>query len=155
MCQLSAGSFSVKVCLINRGNNILSSHCQAVRDIISRLLKEKDIEVHLGAEICQVEPEQKESKDINATESRICLISTAGTRFYCDDVIWCTEAKGQVGNWLRETSSVKLACDEGGFVMVKPTLQSISIPNIFAAGDICNNLTYPRPKAGKFRCLYH
>jgi selenide,water dikinase len=152
--QLSDGSFSVKLYLINRGNNILSSHCQAVRNIVCRLLREKDIDVHLGAEICHVE-HFKESEDVNAMESRICLISTAGSRFYCDDVIWCTEAKGQVGNWLRETSSVKLACDEGGFVMVKPTLQSISIPNIFAAGDICNNLTYPRPKAGKFRCLYH
>jgi selenide,water dikinase len=58
---------------------------------------------------------------------------------------------GQVGSWLnmKDSSSTSLACDEGGFVMVKSTLQSVSVANVFAAGDICNNLTYPRPKAGK------
>lgn len=139
--QLSVGSFSVKFCLINRGNSILSSHCQTARDIISRLLREKNIDVHLGAEICSVE------SDVN--ESRLRLVSTVGTQFSCNDAIWCTQAMGQVGSWLKDSSSVRLACDEGGFVMVKSTLQSVSVANVFAAGDICNNLAHPRPKAGK------
>ena len=62
---------------------------------------------------------------------------------------------GQVGNWLHGSSSARLACDEGGFVMVKSTLQSVSNANIFAAGDICNNLAYTRPKAGKFHTFGH
>lgn len=39
-----------------------------------------------------------------------------------------------------------LALDAKGFVAVEPTFQSTSHPGVFAAGDICAVLRYPRPK---------
>ncbi|MGC6517962.1 MAG: selenide, water dikinase SelD [Candidatus Puniceispirillaceae bacterium] len=40
--------------------------------------------------------------------------------------------------------------DQSGFVIVKPTLQSVAYDNIFAAGDIASIASAPREKAGVF-----
>lgn len=49
--------------------------------------------------------------------------------------------------WLANTG---LTLDERGFVAVQRTLQSVSHPHIFAAGDIATLVEDPRPKAGVY-----
>lgn len=49
--------------------------------------------------------------------------------------------------WLRDTS---LALDPAGFIRVRPTLQCIEHPAIFAAGDVASIEHTPLPKAGVF-----
>ena len=50
-------------------------------------------------------------------------------------------------SWLAATG---LALDDRGFVAVKRSLQSISHPHVFAAGDIATLVDDPRPKAGVY-----
>ncbi|MGB1872622.1 MAG: selenide, water dikinase SelD [Candidatus Puniceispirillaceae bacterium] len=50
-------------------------------------------------------------------------------------------------SWLGKTG---LTLDDRGFVAVQRTLQSVSHPHIFAAGDIATLIDDPRPKAGVY-----
>lgn len=49
--------------------------------------------------------------------------------------------------WLQETG---LATDAAGFILVKPTLQSVSHPQVFAAGDCVQLADTPRPHSGVY-----
>ena len=47
-------------------------------------------------------------------------------------------------------ASLGKGCDETGFVAVRPTLQNVIYPHIFAAGDVAHIVDNPREKAGVF-----
>lgn len=49
--------------------------------------------------------------------------------------------------WLRQSG---LATDEGGFVLVHDTLQSVSHPEVFAIGDCATLRNSPHPKSGVY-----
>jgi selenide,water dikinase len=49
--------------------------------------------------------------------------------------------------WLRASG---LACDERGFLLVNDTLQSVSRPEVFAAGDCATLRSQPVAKAGVY-----
>jgi selenide,water dikinase len=61
------------------------------------------------------------------------------------EVLWTTEA--MAAPWLRGTG---LALDGRGFVQVASTLESVSHPRVFAAGDVSSFAPRPLPKAGVF-----
>ncbi len=62
-----------------------------------------------------------------------------------DEILWTTEAAP--ATWLRDTG---LALDERGFVRVTPNLNSVSHPEMFAAGDIAAIDGYALPKSGVY-----
>ncbi len=66
-----------------------------------------------------------------------------GTTIPADAALWTT---GVVGPPFLAASG--LACDPSGAVRVAPTLESLSHPGIFAAGDCAAVAGSPRPKAG-------
>ena len=66
-----------------------------------------------------------------------------GARLACDVPLLATGASAPP--WLA-TSGLQL--DERGFVATGPTLQSLSHPEVFAAGDIASRLDAPHPKSG-------
>lgn len=62
-----------------------------------------------------------------------------------DEVFWTTRAAP--ATWLAETG---LALDAGGFIRVTETLQSVSHPDVFAAGDIAAIEGHAPPKSGVY-----
>ena len=66
-----------------------------------------------------------------------------GSAVACDEVLWTTRANP--AGWLRGTG---LALDEVGFVRVSPTLESVSHPGIFAAGDVAMVEGHRLPRSG-------
>lgn len=122
----------LRVSIIHRGSTLMSQHKPCVQKLIGEKLREKGIEVVLGTEV------------VSATER--CLVCSSGAAFAFDEVIWCTQGVPQ--GWLKNVEG--LATTDEGFVRVGPTLESISIEDVYACGDVCHLELSPRPKAGVF-----
>ncbi len=117
--------------LLTRDDHILPTHNIRVRHAFERVLAGRGVMVHRGAEVYQVSANH--------------LRTTAGETVAADEVVWATHAGG--APWLRKTG---LALDEHGFIQVLDTLQTVTDPRIFAAGDVASMLDAPLEKAGVF-----
>jgi len=71
------------------------------------------------------------------------IVRSGATRQEFDLVILATGARAL--GWPREAG---LACDEAGYVEVTRTLQSVSHPEVFAAGDCASMEGWREPKSG-------
>ncbi|MCC6472111.1 MAG: FAD-dependent oxidoreductase [Burkholderiales bacterium] len=71
------------------------------------------------------------------------LVLAGGGRVQAGAVLWATGATAP--GWLIDT---QLALDARGFVAVNACLQSVSYPEVFAAGDCASDVTHPRPRSG-------
>ncbi|POA77479.1 FAD-dependent oxidoreductase [Pseudomonas sp. DP16D-R1] len=105
--------------------NILAGHTPALRGAAIRHLHQLGVELH---ERCPVD--------------RIL----GGALISKGEIVWrgvrliLTTGASPLG-WLCESG---LSCNEQGFIQVSPTLQSVSHPQIFAAGDCANLVGTPR-----------
>ena len=127
---------SLDVHLFQRNSCILPHNNQFVRSHIRRILYKHQIQVYLGENINQIE-----SKKNNIFK----LQSESGLTGEYTHIFWVTQPSA--APWL-QTSPLKT--DTQGFILVDDTLQSLSHPYIFAAGDIATMVNYPRSKAGVF-----
>ena len=130
---------SVEVVMITRGLTVMSEHNVNVQTVVTRLLKERGIRVEFGAEIVAVTLDSTDS-------SKQLLVAADGRTFHYTEAIWCTQATAQP--WLGVAGLA--VTDQGGFVCVKPTLESVNVRNVFASGDVAHLVDNPRPKAGVF-----
>ncbi|MBE0487536.1 MAG: selenide, water dikinase SelD [Halomonas sp.] len=117
--------------LFTRGAQILPTHNARVRAHFQATLRQRGVEVHTATDVVDVEAGRLQTAD--------------GNWHAADEIIWVTNAGGAA--WLRDT---RLALDDDGFIRVGDTLQSLSDPRIFAAGDIASQVDHPREKAGVF-----
>lgn len=117
--------------LLTRSPDILSTHNGRVRAAFERRLSERGVVVHRNADVDRV----------TATQ----VHTAAGEIVEVDEVIWVTRAGG--APWLRATG---LALDDDGFIEVLDSLQTVTDPNVFAAGDIASMVNHPLEKAGVF-----
>ena len=117
--------------LLTRDAVILPTHNASVRRAFERMLAERGVRLHCNAEVNQVSP--------------ACLHTAGGETVDADEIVWVTRAGG--APWLRETG---LALDADGFIQVTDTLQTVTDPKVFAAGDIASMVNHPREKAGVF-----
>ena len=117
--------------LVTRGE-VLKGHGKSAREKILAALKARNFEVYENDGVEEV------------AESSLSLES--GKKLGFNECVWCTDAKAQ--KWLRTNTNLEL--NEKGFVNIKATLESTNIPDVFAVGDVCNNVEHPRPKAGVY-----
>jgi len=111
--------------------DILPTHNAFVRSSFERLLLARGVVLHRNAEVNQVSPGS--------------LRTVTGDTVEADEIVWVTRAGGAA--WLRNTG---LDLDADGFIRVTDTLQTVTDPHIFAAGDIATMVNHPREKAGVF-----
>lgn len=121
----------LKLCLVTEDDQVLSSFNTKVQQRFSRVLKTHNIET-----LCNTRVDRFEAGR---------LYSANGDPLECDAVIWVSGASAPA--WLIGTG---LQLDERGFIAVNDCLQSLSHPQVFAAGDIASVERFPRPKSGVF-----
>lgn len=117
--------------LFHRGRELMSTHNPWVRRRLEKILRNRGIQVHLQESVSEILPE------------KICCES--GLTVKCNYIFWVTQATAPI--WIEASG---LQTDSQGFVLVKDTLQSLSHPQIFAAGDIATMVNHYLPKAGVF-----
>jgi selenide, water dikinase len=121
--------------LFTSSATILPTHNAGVRQRFDTVLAERGVVVHRNAEVKQVSRGKLQATSTNA----------AGETLDADEIIWVTRAGGAA--WLQQTG---LDLDTEGFIKVQDTLQTVTDPDIYAAGDIASMVNYPLEKAGVF-----
>jgi pyridine nucleotide-disulfide oxidoreductase family protein len=140
--------------LFHSGAELMPGHNYRVRHRLKEILISRGIKVHLMAKVSAVQKQEMIEIASNAQcpmpnaqlpmpDYQICCES--GFKLKCDRIFWVTQASA--AHWIAESG---LATDSNGFIQVNDCLQSVSHPHVFATGDICTMVNYPRPKAGVF-----
>ncbi|NES66018.1 MAG: FAD-dependent oxidoreductase, partial [Okeania sp. SIO2D1] len=118
---------------------------------------EQDSDFATDARINERKMQDKDGQDSDfGTDARInerktqdfapkILECNSGLQIECDILFWVTQASA--APWLQTAG---LATDASGFILVNDKLQSISHPQVFAAGDVATMVNHSRPKAGVF-----
>ena len=120
--------------LIHSGNRLLSERHPDLSRKVKTILANRNINVHLNQTVSNID------------QNQVKIIScTSGLTLECDRIFLVTQASASP--WVQKTG---ISTDERGFILVNNYLQSISHPQVFAAGDIATMVNYPRPKAGVF-----
>ena len=117
--------------LISASEHLLPEAPSRVRRAIIRALDRYGVRLTTGVHV-------------TGYEHRV-LRGANGASIPASEVIWATGARPMP--WLGGSG---LDLDEHGYVLVAPTLQSVSHPNVFAAGDTATMEMNPRPKAGVY-----
>jgi selenide,water dikinase len=117
--------------LFHSSQKLLPGHNRWVSQRLQAILLKKDVQLHLSERVREVFPDR--------------VICESGLTVECDRIFWVTQASAP--RWIKASG---LETDSQGFVLVGDTLQSLSHPHIFAAGDIATMQHYSRPKAGVF-----
>jgi selenide, water dikinase len=117
--------------LFTSASTILPTHNAGVRRRFDAVLAQRGVVLHRGSSVTQVSAGQ--------------LQTASGEVVAADEIVWVTHAGG--APWLQATG---LALDADGFIQVTDTLQTVTDPLIFAAGDVASMVNHKLEKAGVF-----
>ena len=117
--------------LLTSSATVLPTHNPRVQQRFAAVLQQRGVTLHLNAEVTQVDAGR--------------LTTSQGKTLDTDEVIWVTRAGG--APWLKGTG---LKLDADGFIEVQDTLQTLTDPHVFAAGDIASMVNFKLEKAGVF-----
>ena len=115
--------------LFSGSPGILPTHNRHVQAKLRRILTARGIQVHEGCQVVEVYKDGLRCAD--------------GRMYALEEILWVTDAAAPA--WL---AAAGLTVDERGFVLVNAALQSVSHPDVFAAGDVAAVAPYPREKSG-------
>lgn len=121
----------IAVHIFQRGPHLAKGRNRLTQWMVERLCEERQIYAHTGETVCEV--------TANAVRCESGLVVE------CDRTFWVTNAAAPP--WLQES---QLALTDSGFLAVNDNLQTLSHPNVFAAGDVATMVNHKRPKAGVF-----
>lgn len=120
-----------KVTLVESADRLLGGRMPAAEPLARRALAVNGVDALLGIAVDRVGPDS---------------IEIGATHLPADVVVWATGARATI--LLRSSG---LANDRRGFVLVNDHLQSVSHPEVFAAGDAASLERFPdTPKAGVY-----
>lgn len=117
--------------LITDQPHLLPQHAPAVRRRLKRRLVEEGVALHFDSPAVAVE--------------RGAVVVEGDRRIAADAVLWTTSASS--APWLAASG---LGADSRGFVCVNASLQSVTHPFVFAAGDCATLDRTPHPKSGLY-----
>ncbi|ARV18695.1 Selenide, water dikinase [Curvibacter sp. AEP1-3] len=112
-------------------DGLLPTHNAGVQRRFAKVLAERGVQVHLKTPVAEVQAGR--------------LRSAQDEWFDADEVLWVTQAGG--GTWLQGTG---LALTDNRCIRLHDTLQSITDPRVFAAGDVAAIENFSLEKAGVF-----
>lgn len=131
----------LRINLLHRQLDLLPQSHPWVGKYLQKLLSDRQIQLYLGESVDQIISQNSHGYDLHGYN----LHCESGLQISSDRVFWVTNAVAPA--WLKSSG---LATNETGFIAVNNYLQSISHPQIFAAGDIASMVNYHVPKAGVF-----
>jgi selenide,water dikinase len=120
-----------KIRIVHSADQILESHNEGVGSKFEKILAERGIEVITSKRVVEVKADG--------------VVLSDGEHLPSDHVFWVTRASPQT--WPKEAG---LEVTPEGFIHVSETLQSLSHPFVFAAGDLATIKGHLRPKSGVF-----
>ncbi|MDV2990727.1 MAG: Selenide, water dikinase [Chroococcidiopsis sp. SAG 2025] len=142
----------LEIHLFQRGAELMPNYNCWVRHRCQEILIHKGIQLHLKETVCEIQVKSFPTPDSRTggfgnspLPTPYTIKCESGLQVECDRLFWVTQASAP--DWLQAAG---IATDERGFILVNDALQSISHPDVFAAGDIASMVNYPRPKAGVF-----
>lgn len=118
------------VSVITGGGAVLAGHADGLRRRVTRALRRRGITIF-------------DDSCIEVRQSSLSLAS--GMRLACDVPVLALGAAA--APWLARSG---LRCDPRGFIETGPTLQSVSHPQVFAAGDVASRVDVSHPKSGVY-----
>jgi selenide,water dikinase len=115
--------------LFSASDTILPTHNRLVQRKFMQVLKQRGVQVYTNFRVAAVHED-----GIRSVDGQTCAL---------DETLWVTDASAPA--WLAESG---LEVDAQGFIAVNDALQSLSHPDVFAAGDIAAVVHHPREKSG-------
>ncbi|MDX1490200.1 MAG: selenide, water dikinase SelD [Pseudohongiellaceae bacterium] len=133
----SLNSNSPTITLLCKGPHLLAQHNSKAQKLALSALERRGVKVLLKRKVIRVTPNSIEYTNTDSHEGSKSLA--------VDYTILTTGASAP--KWLQSTG---LTLDSHGFILVNQSLQSLSHPDIFAAGDIASIEHFARPKSGVY-----
>ena len=121
----------VHIAVIHAGTRLVEHMNHAATAMIEQSLQHRGIRTLKGRKAVSVTPSYLTLDDHTRIESDLTLITTGASP----------------PTWLKDTG---ISTCSSGFIAVNRHCQSVSHPDIFAAGDIATLIDDPRPKSGVF-----